>query len=233
MTAAAMMPKSAGYSALDDRRAARIACIRTMASENVPCSKQKAAPFKSEIKRNRGREIECGNRFSTTSKHCGYKETYEGGAKESPRSLILKKASAAFTRTTRSSRRRNFIHSLVLLGLSKKARAYVGFKTTRCARIGWPWHLLGPVTANAIHYLRCRLVLPHDPENLRNCDNPLATLLVLRDHRGAEQNRQGPGIRTWYPIKPPEAAGSGNETFPLFLPRGNLVDLPIQISRFI
>jgi hypothetical protein len=38
MTAAAKMPKCAGYSALDDRSAARIACIRAMAAENVSCT---------------------------------------------------------------------------------------------------------------------------------------------------------------------------------------------------
>ena len=35
VTAAAKMPKSAGYSALDDRRTARIARVRTRASGNV------------------------------------------------------------------------------------------------------------------------------------------------------------------------------------------------------
>ena len=35
VTAAAKMPKRAGYSAIDDRRTARIACARTPAYENV------------------------------------------------------------------------------------------------------------------------------------------------------------------------------------------------------
>jgi hypothetical protein len=35
VTAAAKMPKRAGYSALDDRRTATIVCIRTTAYENV------------------------------------------------------------------------------------------------------------------------------------------------------------------------------------------------------
>ena len=39
MTAAAKMPKSDGYGALNDRSAAKIACIRAMASENVLCNK--------------------------------------------------------------------------------------------------------------------------------------------------------------------------------------------------
>src|ERR671925_339688 len=112
-------------------------------------------------------------------------------------------------------------------------RGCIDVKAIRCARIGSLLHLLGPVTANPIHNLGCGVVLSHDSNSLRNRDHPPPTLVALSDHRGAEQNRQRPGIGTWYTIKSLEAAGSGNETFPFLFPRGNLIDLSVQMSRFI
>jgi hypothetical protein len=38
VTAAAKMPKRVGYGALEDRSAARIACIRAITAENVLCA---------------------------------------------------------------------------------------------------------------------------------------------------------------------------------------------------